>query len=176
MHLFRYVLLFRTCEQGVAAANSPGMLYSIKCLPTHTVGKLESWCLQMSHDDVIKWKYFPVCWSFVRGIVRPPVDSPHKGQWRSALMYFFISVWIHGWAKQWRSRWFETPSRSLWRHCNASSYLTCPSAGTLLSTHTRHYRNSLVIKDFEYVIADHTISFNMADKISLNIAELWGFI
>ena len=31
------------------------------------------------HDDVIKWKYFPRYWPFVRGIHRSPVDSPHKG-------------------------------------------------------------------------------------------------
>ena len=27
--------------------------------------------------------------------------------------------------KQWRRRWFETASRSLWRHCNASHLLLC---------------------------------------------------
>ena len=32
------------------------------------------------HDDVIKWKHFPRYWSFVRGIHRSPVNSPHKGQ------------------------------------------------------------------------------------------------
>ena len=38
------------------------------------------------HDDVIKWKHFPRYWSFVRGIQRPPVNSPHKGQWRGAFV------------------------------------------------------------------------------------------
>ena len=32
------------------------------------------------HDDVIKWKYFPRYWPFVRGIHRSPVNSSHKGQ------------------------------------------------------------------------------------------------
>ena len=36
-------------------------------------------------------------WSFVRGIHRPPVNSPHKGQWRRALMFSLICVWINGW-------------------------------------------------------------------------------
>ena len=49
------------------------------------------------HDDVIKWKYFPRYWQFVRGIHRSPVNSPHKGQWRGALMFSFICVWINGW-------------------------------------------------------------------------------
>ena len=49
------------------------------------------------HDDVIKWKHFPRNWPFVRGIHRSPVNSPHKGQWRRALMFSLISVWINGW-------------------------------------------------------------------------------
>ena len=32
------------------------------------------------HDDVIKRGHFPRYWSFVRGIRRSPVNSPHKGQ------------------------------------------------------------------------------------------------
>ena len=50
------------------------------------------------HDEVIKWKHFPRYWPFVRGIDRSPVNSPHKGQWRGALMMFsLICVWINGW-------------------------------------------------------------------------------
>ena len=51
----------------------------------------------INHDDVIKWKHFPRYWSIVRGIHRSPVNSPHKGQWRGALMYSLICVWINGW-------------------------------------------------------------------------------
>ena len=49
------------------------------------------------HDDVIKWKHFPCYWPFVRGIHRSPVNSPHKDQWRGALMFSLICVWINGW-------------------------------------------------------------------------------
>ena len=49
------------------------------------------------HDDVIKWKYFPHHWPFVRGIHRSPVNSLHKGQWRRALIFSLICVWINGW-------------------------------------------------------------------------------
>ena len=48
------------------------------------------------HDDVIKWKHFPRYWPFVWGIHRSPVNSPHKGQWRGALMFSLIYVWING--------------------------------------------------------------------------------
>ena len=53
--------------------------------------------LMPSHDDVIKWKHFPRYWPFVRGIHRSPVISPHKGQWRGALMFSLICAWINGW-------------------------------------------------------------------------------
>ena len=43
-----------------------------------------------NHDDVIKWKHYPRYWPFVRGIHRSPVNSPHKGQWRGALMFSLI--------------------------------------------------------------------------------------
>ena len=49
------------------------------------------------HDDVIKWKHFQRYWSFVRGIHRSPVNSPHKGQWRGALMFSLICAWISAW-------------------------------------------------------------------------------
>ena len=29
---------------------------------------------------------------------RSPVDSSHKGQWRSALIFFLIRAWTNGWA------------------------------------------------------------------------------
>ena len=48
------------------------------------------------HDDVIKWKHFPRYWPFVQGIHRSAVNSPHKGQWRGALMFLSSAPWING--------------------------------------------------------------------------------
>ena len=50
-----------------------------------------------NHYDVIKWKHFRRYWPFVQGIHRSPVNSPHKGQWRGALMFSLICAWINGW-------------------------------------------------------------------------------
>ena len=50
-----------------------------------------------THDDVTKWKHCPRYWPFVRGIHRWSVNSPHKGQWRGALMFSLICAWIYGW-------------------------------------------------------------------------------
>ena len=82
------------------------------------------------HDDVIKWKHFPRHWLFVRGIHRWPVNSPHKGQWRGALKFSLterLSKQSWGW-------WFETPSCSLWRHCNGDK--TRPRSNILFITRT----------------------------------------
>ena len=48
------------------------------------------------HDAVIKSKHFPCYWTFVRGIHWSPVNSPHKGQRRGALMFSLICTWING--------------------------------------------------------------------------------
>ena len=50
-----------------------------------------------AHDDVIKWKHFPRYRPFVWWIHRSPVNSPHKGQWRGALIFFMICARINGW-------------------------------------------------------------------------------
>ena len=50
------------------------------------------------HNDVIKWKYFPRYYPFVRGIHRWPVNSPHKGQWGGALVCSSICDWTNDWA------------------------------------------------------------------------------
>ena len=49
------------------------------------------------HDDIIKWKYFPLYWPCVRRIHRSAENSPHKGQWRGAFMFSLICTGINGW-------------------------------------------------------------------------------
>ena len=62
-----------------------------------TIRRLIAYWNSVWHDNVIKRKHFPRYWPFVRGIHRSPVNSPHKGQWRGALMLSLICVWINGW-------------------------------------------------------------------------------
>ena len=70
-----------------------GWLTSNEAIPSHHCPSP----VKKFHDDVIKWKHFPRYWPFVRGIYRCPVNSPHKGQWRGALMFSLICGWINGW-------------------------------------------------------------------------------
>ena len=73
------------------------------------------------HNDVIKWKHFTHYWPFVRGIHRWPVNSQHKWPVTRNFDVFFdvrLDRWLSNQSWGW---WFETPSRQLWRHCNAFS-------------------------------------------------------
>ena len=57
-------------------------------------------------------------WPFVRGIHQPPVNPPRESQWYGPLMFSLISALNKRLSKQSWGWWFETSSRSLWRHCN----------------------------------------------------------
>ena len=53
--------------------------------------------VQKPHGDAPNGNIFPRYSPFVRGIHRSPVNSPHKSQWREALMFSLICVWIDDW-------------------------------------------------------------------------------
>ena len=74
----------------------------------HTFHPFAGSVLTKSHDDVIKWKHFPCYWPLVRGIHRSLVNSPHKGEWRGALMLSLICALNKRLSKQWWGWWFET--------------------------------------------------------------------
>ena len=78
-----------------------------------------------AHDDVIKGEHFPRYWPFVRGIHRSPVNSPHKGQWRGALIFSLICVWINGWVINGEAGDLRG-YRALWRHRDVQSILLSP--------------------------------------------------
>ena len=88
----------------------------------------QGWLILREHDDVIKWKHSPRYWPFVRGIHRSLVNSPHKGQWRGAMMFSLICAWKKRLSKQSRGWWFQMPSRRLWRHSDDTRAVSqCPS-------------------------------------------------
>ena len=88
-HLFSMKPLHQTMLSALARLMSCSL-----SAPNHYLNRC---CKLLSHDDVIKWKHFPRYWPFVRGIHRSPVNFPHKGQWRGALMSSLICAWINGW-------------------------------------------------------------------------------
>ena len=85
------------------------------------------------HDDVIKWKHIQRYWPFVRGIHRSPVNSPHKSQWRGALMFSLICAWTNGWV--------NNHAGDLRRHCAKYDVTICGNWSgynhrDLICTHT----------------------------------------
>ena len=74
-------------ELNVGSGN--GMLHNTA--PSHHLNR--EWLI---HDDVIKWKHFPRYWPFVRGIHRPPANSPYKGQRRGVLLFSLICAVMNG--------------------------------------------------------------------------------
>ena len=104
--------------------------------------------------------------------VTSPLWLESTGYWwislkRSATQSFYVFFDLRRnkrLSKQSRSRWFETPWRSLWRHCNAS---TCPfpRAGTVLNTHSQCYGNFFGYLRFRIRIclAHHIIQYGRQD-------------
>ena len=94
----KYPTVFRAFVDRCATTRDVWMLH-VWVRPTEGIGVGEvftAWYLFI-HDDVIKWKHFPSYWPFVRGIHQSPVNSPHKGQWRGALLFSLICAWTNGW-------------------------------------------------------------------------------
>ena len=77
--------------------------------------------MSIHHDDVIKWKHFSGYWLFVRGIHRSPVDFPSQMPVTRSFGILFDLHLNKRISKQSTRWWFETPSPSLWRHCNVLS-------------------------------------------------------
>ena len=63
----------------------------IQILSIHITLRPSQW-----HDDAMKWNIFRVT-GHCAGNSPIPVNSPHKGQWRGALMFSLICVWINDW-------------------------------------------------------------------------------
>ena len=78
-------------REAVRWATSRSLCY----LGVHPPTVIALYAFVPQYDDVIKWKPFPRYWSFVRGIHQSPVNSPHKNQWREALVFSLIWAWIN---------------------------------------------------------------------------------
>ena len=82
------------CHDGMSENGTLTFSKTIACYLLHAL-TVQSHCSWPGTE--LKWQHFPRYWLFVRGIYRSPVNSPHKDQWRGALMFSLICVWINGW-------------------------------------------------------------------------------
>ena len=118
---------------------------------------------------------FPRYWPFVRGIHRSPVNSPHKGQWRWALVFSLIYAWIKGWVNnreacdlRWHRPHYDVtvmlpPNRPWYVYIQATTidiYLT--QNGAKFSVYSGHIRTNVlthVIVIFTIISQFHTASY-----------------
>ena len=80
---------------------------------------------KISHYDVITWKRFSHYCPFVRGILRSPVDSPHKGQWFGAFMFPLMPARTDCWTNNREAGEIEIPWRSFDVPALNSSTILC---------------------------------------------------
>ena len=83
------VLSQADCDQALSYRNPSLQARRRRCHFTKQRHNISWWRHQM--------ETFSRYWPFVRGIHRFPVKSPHKGQWRGALIFYLIYVGINGW-------------------------------------------------------------------------------
>ena len=125
-----------------------------------------SGCPRENYDDVIEWKHFPRYWPFVQRIHHSPVNSPHKGQWRGALMFSLIWAWANSWVN-------NRDASDLRRHCAhydvtamwnlfQNVFITAMSAKGI----TCLKNNSMY-----QIYADHVLNFRLCHCFSANWAD-----
>ena len=115
----RYVMIFFKLGLTIADAVSriPETMAAVAAgiLVVECTGTRLNW--GGKHDHAIKRKHFLCNWPFVRENHRSTMDSPHKGQWRRALMFSLMCAWT----KDWRNSEVTVTAdavMSIWRHCN----------------------------------------------------------
>ena len=68
-------------------------------LPTHICVTRPQWVKMGNHNAW--WRHqmetYSALLALCEGIRRSAVNSPHKGQWRGALMFYLICAWTKGW-------------------------------------------------------------------------------
>ena len=101
-----FVQVMTWCRTGAKPLPEPMKTQFTEAHVHHPVSmdkQLHKWLSQSMMTSLngnifcMQWKHFPHYWPFVQGIHWLLVNSPHKGQWRGALMFSSICAWIIGW-------------------------------------------------------------------------------
>ena len=91
-----------------------------------------------------------------------PVNYPHKGQWRGALMGFFICVWINGWVNNREAG----DLRRHRRHYDVILMSLITTSSYLCLVHL--YNNDVSIDPICVYISKLSVFAYMAAKLNLN--------
>ena len=112
----------------------------------------------LGNHDVIKWKHFPRCWPFAMELHRWPMDFPHKGQWRGALMFSLICAWTYYWT--------NNRNAGDWAHydttvkCAHSLCFAAVRYGTTLSLFSANFQT--LGQSYDFLGDDEAILKNMS--------------
>ena len=118
--MLSYICLNSLC---LAVWTRPLCVDKVHCFVITMRPAIQVWRSNL-HEDVIKWKRLPCYWPFMRGIYRWPVNFPSQRAVTQSFDGFFDLRLNKRLSKPSRRRWFETSSRSLWRHCNVWANFT----------------------------------------------------
>ena len=122
------------------------------------------WLIRPSHhDDVIKWKYFPRYWPFVRGIHWSPVNYPHKSQWRGALKFSLICARINGWVNNRESG----DLRRHRAHYDVIVMIIWTNAGLLLVGHLPIHVSEIWIKIKQISLKKMHVTMTVATSLAI---------
>ena len=129
INLFNFTNCFCVLSISIPVHQSPhSPREGIICKPNVFVN------IWYNRDDVIKRKHFPRYRWESTGHRSIPTQRPVMWGFDS---FFYLRL-NKRLIKQSRRRWFETQSRSLWRHCNVSNFLHISSVLTLETKHNRN--------------------------------------
>ena len=125
-----------------------------------------------SHDEAIKSKHFPRNWPFVPVTAEFPLQKPVT---RIFDVFFDLRLNKRLNKQRW-AWWFQTPSHSLWRHCNGycrwvvASYITWITG----SSHDDVIKWKHFPRYWPFVRGIHRSRWTPHTKAS--DAELWCFL
>ena len=109
--IFKPILFYRLISGAFPAAPNWMPQDLINDHDRSTFVQVIAWCrhatshyLSLYWPRLVPWwrhqmkTFSALYWPFVRRNHWSPVHSPHKGQWRKALMFSLICAWTNGWA------------------------------------------------------------------------------
>ena len=136
-----YFMIIPTCQNGIVEVCPPfnplhpGEYYKSSWIRQYLQMAviILPFYISTNHNDVIKWNHFPRYWPFVRDFTGPGELPAQRPVTRSFNVFFYLRLNKRLSKQRW-GWWFETPSWSLWRHCNnrrisLKIILTSPSGG-----------------------------------------------
>ena len=114
-----------------------------------------------------------LCWEFTD---RSPVNSPHKGQWRGALMFSLICTWMNGWVNKANRRDLIAATGLVFSLKIGFKSLTSMWPGNLMEDLKKQQRTSSILCQSLCIISKPSVNSNWSySPEMLNLGKNWWF-